>query len=32
MSKEVISKFGTVKHWLDYSQITQMSTKLANYE
>ena len=32
MSKEVISKFGTVKHWLDYSQITQMSTKFANYE
>ena len=32
MSKEVISKFGTVKHWLNYSQIIEMSTKFAKFE
>ena len=32
MSKEVISKFGTVKHWLDYSQIIEMSTRFSKFE
>ena len=32
MSKEVISKFGTVKHWLNYSQITEMSTRFSKCE
>ena len=32
MSKEVISKFGTVKHWLDYSQIIEMSTRFSKLE
>lgn len=32
MSKEVISKFGTVKHWLNYSQIIEMSTRFSKFE
>lgn len=32
MSKEVISKSGTVKHWLNYSQITEMSTRFSKFE
>lgn len=32
MSKEVISKFGTVKYWLNYSQIIEMSTRFSKFE